>query len=59
MLKLYNKVLLCNNKNEVWKIVGFSEKVFDSQDKMPMVKIISNGKVTFVSHSDLTLVSTL
>ncbi|QVW28882.1 terminase large subunit [Bacillus phage SWEP1] len=54
MFKLYDEVYMCGNKKHVWKVVGFSENTVCDTNKLPMIKIISNGLITWAKQHELT-----
>lgn len=55
MFKLYDEVYNNNKNNGVWTIVAFSEDTL-CDNNLPMVKIVSNGMITWSKQSELKLI---
>lgn len=53
MFKLYEEVYLWGNNNRKWTVVGISEDTVCATDNLPMIKIVSNGELTFAKQSEL------
>ncbi|AHZ09722.1 hypothetical protein FP74_gp074 [Bacillus phage CAM003] len=54
MFKLHDKVNMYGNKKRIWTIVGFSENTVCSTNKLPMVRVISDGLITWAKQHELT-----
>ena len=54
-MKIHDKVYLHGRKDEEWEIVDFTD-TFHAVSGQQMVHVISDGKMTFIEKSKLSLV---
>ncbi|AGY46781.1 hypothetical protein BigBertha_273 [Bacillus phage BigBertha] len=57
MFNLRDEVYMNGNKNRVWLVVGISNNTVCAVDKLPMIKVISGGLVTYAKQCELEKVN--